>query len=131
MDIIISARHMKHVSPAMKIEIESRLNKFTFYQNKLTKAEVVMDKVKSGSTAEIVLHGKGINLEASSGMCDNLYEAIHQASDRLEKQLKKKLDRRKRKHSSKHLGDLEVELLELHTVDEFEYDEYEEFEKAQ
>ena len=128
MDIIVSARHMNHVSPAMRIEVESRLTKLSFYHSKLTKAEVVMDRVKGGSTAEIVLYGKGINIEAASGLCDNLYEAIHQAADRLEKQLKKKAGKRKRKHNSKHLGNLEVEILNItHELSDYE----EEFERAQ
>lgn len=111
MDIIVSARHMRHVPPTMRDEIEARLSKMSQYAN-LTKAECVMDKVKSGSYAEIVLNGKGIHLEAKSDSTKNLYEAIHQACDRMEKQLKKKQGKR-RKHNSKHLGDLEVEILNI------------------
>lgn len=109
MDIIVSARHMNHVPSGMRSEIEARLTKISQYAN-LTKAECVMDKQKSGSYAEIVLNGKGIHLEAESDGMSNLYEAIHQASDRMEKQLKKKQGKRRR-HNSKHLGDLEVEIL--------------------
>ena len=123
MDIIISARHMKSVSQTMKLEIENRLNKMSFYQVKLTKAEVVMDRVKGGNSVEIVLHGKDTKLEASSDLSNNLYDAVHQAADRLERQLKKKLGRRKRRHNSKHLGVLEVELIELHSHDDLEFEE--------
>ena len=111
MDIIVSARHMNHVPTGMRSEIEARLSKISQYAN-LTKAECVMDKQKSGDYAEIVLNGKGIHLESKSDGMSNLYEAIHQACDRMEKQLKKKQGKR-RKHNSKHLGDLEVELINI------------------
>ena len=126
MDIIISARHMNHVSPAMKSEIEARLDKMSSFYSKLTKAEVVMDKSKNGNMAEIVLHGKGIYIEAESSMTDNLYEAIHQPADRLEKQLKKKFGKRKKKHNTLHLGNLEVELINF-ANEQMDYeDDYEE-----
>ena len=104
MDIIVSARHMNHVPPGMRSEIEARVSKMSQYAN-LTKAECVMDKVKSGNYAEIVLNGKGLHLEAKSDSVSNLYEAIHQACDRMEKQIKKKQGKR-RKHNSKHLGEI-------------------------
>jgi ribosomal subunit interface protein len=126
MDIIISARHMNHVSPSMKSEIETRLDKLSSMYSKLTKAEVVMEKVKTGDIAEIVLHGKGIYLEAESSISDNLYEAIHQAVDRLEKQLSKKFGKRKKKHNTLHLGNLEVELINLANAELDYEDEYEE-----
>lgn len=128
MDIIVSARHMRHVSPSMRDEIEARLSKMSQYAN-LTKAECVMDKVKSGSYAEIVLHGKGIHLEAKSDSTSNLYEAIHQACNRMEKQLKKKQGKRK-KHNSKHLGNLEVEILNISFEVDDVFDVEDELEQA-
>lgn len=128
MDIIVSARHMNHVPSGMRSEIEARLSKISQYAN-LTKAECVMDKVKSGSYAEIVLNGKGLHLESKSDSMKNLYEAIHQACDRMEKQIKKKQGKR-RKHNSKHLGDLEVEILNISfDVDDI-YDMEDELEQA-
>ena len=121
MDIIISARHMSHLSQKMKSEVEGRLNRISQKYGKLTKSEVVLDKVKERYSAEIVMHGKGINIDAKSSDSDNLYDAIHQAADRLEKQLDKKAGKMK-KHNSKHLGDLELDLL-VDVEDEFEYDE--------
>ena len=128
MDIIVSARHMDHVPKAMKYEIEARLSKIAQYAN-LTKAECVMDKVKSGSYAEIVLNGKGIHLESKSDSMKNLYDAIHQACDRMEKQIKKKQGKR-RKHNSKHLGDLEVEILNISFEVDDSYDLEDELEQA-
>lgn len=132
MEVIVSARHMTKSPVSMKAEAENLISRLSEKFPKLTKAEVVLDKTKNGSFAEIVLHGKGINLEAKSDYTANLYEAIHQASERLEKQLHKKLDRKKR-HNSKHLGELEVELLNInYSMSEYEaeFDDYE-FEKAQ
>ena len=126
MDIIISARRMNHVSPAMKNEIEARLEKIASQYSKLSKAEVVMEKGKTGSVAEIVLSGKGVYLEAESSASDNLYEAIHQAADRLEKQLNKKFAKQKKKHNTLHLGNLEVELLEFAEKQMDYEDDYEE-----
>ena len=128
MDIIISARHMDHVSAAMKEEIEYRLSKLDKMAT-LTKAECVMDKAKAGNHAEIVLYGKGINLEAKSDMMANLYDAIHQVCDRIEKQLKKKQGKRRR-HNSKHLGELEVEILSLSQAQADNLDYEDEFEEA-
>lgn len=110
MDIIISARHMSHISPKMKSEVEGRLDRMSQKYGKLTKTEVVLDKVKDRYSAEIIMHGKGINLDAKSLDADNLYDAIHQAADRMEKQLTKKADKLK-KHNSKHLGNLELDLI--------------------
>ena len=128
MDIIVSARHMDHVPSGMRSEIEARLSKISQYAN-LTKAECVMDKQKSGSYAEIVLNGKGIHLESKSDSMSNLYEAIHQACDRMEKQLKKKQGKR-RKHNSKHLGELEVEILNFSVEADDVYDYEDELEQA-
>ena len=128
MDIIVSARHMDHVPPTMKSEIEARVSKMSQY-SKLTKAECVLDKVKSGNYAEIVLNGKGIHLESKSDSTTNLYEAIHQACDRMERQLKKKQGKR-RKHNSKHLGDLEVEILNISFDVDEPFDMEDELEQA-
>ena len=128
MDIIVSARHMDHVPPSMKAEFEARVSKLSQFA-KLTKAECVLDKVKSGSYAEIVLNGKGIHLESESDSMTNLYEAVHQACDRMEKQLRKKQGKR-RKHNSKHLGDLEVEILNISFAVEDSFDMEDELEQA-
>ena len=121
MDIIISARHMSHISPKMKSEAEGRLEKMSQMYGKLTKTEVVLDKVKERYSAEIIMHGKGINLDAKSTDADNLYDAIHQAADRMEKQLSKKAGKLKR-HNSKHLGNLELDLI-TSMQEEEEYDD--------
>ena len=130
MDVIVSARHMTKFPSSMKIEAEALLERMSSKFPKLTKAEVVMDRTKNGCHAEIVLHGKGINLEAESDHVSNLYEAVHQAAERLEKQLSKKYGRKKR-HNSRHLGELEVEILNIN-YEMSEYDiELEELEEAQ
>jgi ribosomal subunit interface protein len=130
MEVIVSARHMSKVPPSMKSEAEDLLARITEKYPKLTKAEVVMDKTKKGCFAEVVLHGKGIDMEARSLETTNLYDAVHQAVERLEKQLSKKHGRRKR-HNSQHLGDLEVEILSIsHEMTEYEL-EVEEYEEAQ
>lgn len=118
MDIIISARHMSHVSDSMRSELEGRLERVSQKYGKLTKAEVVFDKVRGKYAVEIVMHGKGINIDAKSNGADNLYEALHQASDRLDKQLDKKTGKMK-KHNSTHLGNLELEFV-VRSEDELE-----------
>ena len=96
---------------------------------KLTKAEVVFDRTKNGCHAKIVLHER-VNLESKSDDVSNLYDAVHQkAAERLEKQLTKKHGRKKR-HNSRHLGDLEVEVLNInYEVSEYDMD-IEELEEA-
>ena len=107
MDIIVSARH-SNLSDAMKSEAEGRVAQLTQCYNKLTRAEVVMD-VKNRNHVEIILHGKGIHLDAKAEG-DNLYESISVAVERLEKQLEKKVAKI-RDHSGKHLGELEADHL--------------------
>ena len=129
MDVIVSARHMTKFPSSMKSESVDLLNRISEKYSKLTKAEVVMDKTKNGCTAEIVLHGKGINLEAKSDSVPNLYDAVHQAAERLEKQLAKKMGRKKR-HNFRHLGEMEVEILNIN-YEMSDYDiELEELEEA-
>lgn len=129
MDVIVSARHMTKFPSSMKLEAEALLEKMSSKFPKLTKAEVVFDRTKNGCHAEIVLHGKGVNLESKSDDVSNLYDAVHQAAERLEKQLTKKHGRKKR-HNSRHLGDLEVEVLNInYEVSEYDMD-IEELEEA-
>ena len=108
MEIIVSARHMD-VTESMRDEVESRLHKIAEKYSKLTKAEVVMSSNKGRHEAEIVLHGKQINLDAKAET-ENMYESIHQAADKMERQLEKKT--RNNKHGHKHLGNIEAELEE-------------------
>lgn len=118
MEIIVSARHSQ-LSQSMKEEAEARVAKMAEKHGKLTKAEVVMDTVKDRNLAEIVIHGKGINL-TTKGEGENLYVAIHDAADHMDRQLKKISDKRK-DHSGKHLGEIEAEheAAYMETVEEF------------
>lgn len=117
MEIIVSARHMD-LTDSLRDEAESRVGKLESRGTKLTKAEVVLDANKDRFKAEIILHGKGINMEADA-VSGNMYDSIHQAADKLERQLVKKMERLN-DHSKKSLGSLEAEAEANSSYDEDE-----------
>mgnify|MGYP000114916483 CR=1 FL=1 len=88
MDTIISARHMT-LTESMKFNVEHKLARIAEFYPKLNKAEVTLDTTRHGFTAEIVLHGKKINLEAKTE-AENMYVAISTVAEKMEKQLRKK-----------------------------------------
>lgn len=96
MDTIISARHMA-LTDSMRYNVEHKLARISELYPKLNKAEVILDVNRHGFIAEIVLHGKKVNLEAKAE-AENMYSAISEATDRMEKQLRKKF-----KTNKKHL----------------------------
>ena len=118
MEIIVSARHSQ-LAQSMKEEAYACVEKIAEFHGKLTKAEVVMDTVKDRNLVEIVMHGKGINV-TTKGEGENLYVALHEAGDHMDRQLKRISDKRK-DHSGKHLGEIEAEreAAYMETVDEF------------
>ena len=96
MDTIISARHMA-LTDSMRYNVEHKLARISELYPKLNKAEVILDVTRHGFEAEIVLHGKKVNLEAKA-KAENMYSAISEVTDRMEKQLRKKF-----KTNKKHL----------------------------
>ena len=96
MDIIISARHMA-LTGSMETNTREKLKHFSSHYTKLNKAEVVLDVSKKDFSAEIIIHGKGINLEAKAS-ADNMYSAINLAAEKMEKQLQRVMGKKMDKH---------------------------------
>ena len=108
MDIIISARHTE-LTEAMRDSVINCLNSLK-HRKSLIKAEVVLDVDHNKFNAEIVLHGKNLNLEAKAET-DNMYYAIDKAAERLQKQVSKKFGKNLKRHKGRALGEIEAELL--------------------
>lgn len=91
MEIIISGRHV-HTDNGIKAFVEEKLLKIADEYAKLTSARVVLDKEKSSCIVDIHLHGKNLDINATSRDKD-LFVAIDNAADKIEKQLRKYLDK--------------------------------------
>jgi putative sigma-54 modulation protein len=108
MNIIVSARHMQ-LTEAMNNSVTESL-KALKHNKDLTQAEVVLDTDHHKLVAEIHLHGKGININAKAET-ENMYEAIDNAVEKLQKQLNKKVGLTHHQLKGKHLGDIEAEIV--------------------
>ncbi len=91
MEIIVSCRK-NDIKPGIKKHAEERAAKLQEIYNKLTTCRVVLNVEKREETAEIILHGKNIDIEAKVSSKD-VYEAIDKVADKVEKQLRRHLDR--------------------------------------
>jgi putative sigma-54 modulation protein len=104
MQRIISSRHF-HADADTKAFIERRLDVLEGEYNKLTSARVVLDQQKLNYHAEIILHGKHVEIEAE-GKATDLLPAIDLAIEKAERQLRKHLDKIQDHH---HMRTSEVE----------------------
>lgn len=121
MDIIISARHMDLMG-SMETNVREKLSRIADHFPKLNKAEVVLDVTSRNEFfAEIVLHGKGINLDSKS-YGENMYIAISKAAEKMERQLDKKRHKRHdhHKHGKGFTPAISPEILELDAMIEIE-----------
>jgi ribosomal subunit interface protein len=88
MKIITSARHME-LTESLKTEVENRLSHLHGYGLELNKAEVVLNCEHQKFQVTMVVHGNNVNIDAESEK-DDMHEAIHDAVDKLEKQMEKR-----------------------------------------
>jgi putative sigma-54 modulation protein len=91
MEIMISGRHL-NVSDDMKAYVEEKLAKVISMFPKLTSVRVIVDHQKAWGLAEITLHGKNVEL-VSTGKAEDLYVAIDEAVEKMEKQLHKHVEK--------------------------------------
>jgi len=102
MSIIVSGRHLE-VSDAVKEYVQNKVSPITEGYNKVNKVSVVLDVQKSRYSAEIIVHGKHINIEADAEKYD-LYEAIDAAILKVDKQIRKYFDKVQAHHKTEHKG---------------------------
>lgn len=110
MEKIITSRH-SHIGDHTKQWITEHLEKIEREYKKLTSARVILDSQKTLHYAEVILHGKNINIDAKAEDPD-LRVAVTHALDKAERQLQKFLSKIKDHH------DNHKEILEVHAEEE-------------
>ncbi len=116
MQLNITARHDSKVSQAVREHIASRVGRSDGYFDAVTRMQVTVDKEADSYMVEACFHitGKELFAKATS---DNLYVAIDETADKVERQLIKALDKKAIKKGAgiKHLAPevLESELTDL------------------
>lgn len=97
MEKIIAGRHLE-VSDGIKDYIMMELGKIEEDYHKLTSARVVLDVQRSLYSAEIILHGKNLSIEAK-GQSNQIRPSISSAIDKTKRQLKKHLSKVQNHHT--------------------------------
>lgn len=100
MEIMVSIRH-ESVKSKVKDYAENRLQSILEDKHKITSASVILDKQKKLFNAEIIVHGKHLNIEADDEAFE-IHEAIDSTIEKIERQLGKFFDKKQNHH--KHAG---------------------------
>ena len=119
MTIMVSGRHVS-VTDAMKEYAESKLKAILEDRHKITNVNIVLDLQKTRHKAEIIIHGKNLNLEADSESYD-MYESIDSALGKIDRQISKYFDKKQdhhKAHNSMPVIDKDI--------DEDDFDDYDE-----
>lgn len=109
MEKIITARHF-HMDDALKAHITAQLDHLAAEYSKLTSARVVVVMQRALFFAEVILHGKRLQIGAKAQDTD-LRKAIDMAVERSDRQLRKFLDK-VHDHHHESLGHMEAEAVE-------------------
>lgn len=107
MEAIIAARHF-NLRPDTRDFIEERIASLKNDYQKITSIRVVLDHQKPWFYAEVILHGKHIEIE-SKAKSDNLIPAIDEAIEKTERQLRRHLDKQ-HEHKAPSVADMELHL---------------------
>lgn len=105
MDIRFSGMKMT-VTQGMQSHFKDKILRLDKYAPKIVESHIVLKKQKYGFEAEIILLSKNFRAVGQGKDKENVYTAIDQAYDRVEKQLK----RHREKEKSHHLGGREVKV---------------------
>jgi len=103
MDIRFSGMKMT-VTQGMQSHFKDKILRLDKYAPKIVESHIVLKKQKYGYEAEIILLSKNFRAVGQGNDKENVYTAIDQAYDRVEKQLK----RHREKEKSHHAGGGEV-----------------------
>ncbi len=87
MNIIVNGRHLE-ITPALKSYAEEKLKKFDRYLSHITEAVVTLTVEKYRHKAEVLLKANGLLIQAE-GVTGEIYSAIDEVVEKLEKQVKK------------------------------------------
>ncbi len=91
MEIIVSGRHIS-VTEAIKTYAEEKLEAILASYHKIGTVRVVLDVQKARCKAEIIVHGKNLDMEADAESYD-MYESIDTAIAKIDHQLTKYFDK--------------------------------------
>lgn len=98
MDIRFSGKNLK-ITAGMKEHLEERLPKFEKYAPRIVEAHVFLKKEKYLFKAEITLAAKDFHAFGMGEAKDNIFAAMDEAYERVEKQLKKFRSKSKGHHN--------------------------------
>lgn len=87
MNIIVTGRHLE-VTPALKSYAEKKLVRFNRYLSNITEAVVTVSVEKYRHKAEVLLKVNGVLIQAE-GITGDVYSAIDEVAEKLERQIKK------------------------------------------
>ncbi len=99
MEIIVTGRHVS-VTDALKDYAQGKLHAILDGAHKINTAKVILDVQKTRSKAEIIVHGKNIDIEADAESFD-MYKSIDTAVEKVDKQLSKYFDKVQDHHKKK------------------------------
>lgn len=87
MNIVVNGRNVE-VTPALKSYAEDKISKFERYLSNITEAVVTLSIQKYRHKAEVLIKANG-NLIQAEGVTEELYSAIDEVAEKLERQIKK------------------------------------------
>jgi putative sigma-54 modulation protein len=123
MEIIIAGRHVE-VTEGMKTHLLDRLESIVSdVPVKITSVRAVLDVERSRHKAEIIIHMKGHEIEATETTYD-MYASIDGCCEKVERQLKKYIDKMQSHKSS--LKDMELAKANAKNEIDYELDKLEE-----
>ena len=91
MNILVNGRHLE-ITPALKNYAEEKIKKFERYASDITEATVTLSVEKYRHKAEVLLKTGGMLIQAES-VTGEIYSAIDEVSEKLDRQVKKYKER--------------------------------------
>ncbi|MBW2064953.1 MAG: ribosome-associated translation inhibitor RaiA [Deltaproteobacteria bacterium] len=107
MDVTVTFRHMEP-SESLKIYTEEKLSKINKYIDSPIEAHVVLGVEKFRHQADITLSVNGVKIKAVEET-DDMYSAIDQVMDKIEKQVKKFRSKIRKRRPDNRRAEVEVE----------------------
>lgn len=105
MEITVTGRHME-VSDALREYATRKLEDIIQDVHKITSAKVILDMQKGRSKAEIIIHGKHLDIESDFESYD-MYQSIDSVMEKAGKQIDKFMDKVQDHHKHTKLKGLE------------------------
>ena len=120
MSIIVSGRHVE-VTDSMKQYAEEKLSAILQNKHKISSARIILNLEKTRHKAEVIIHGKGLDLESDSETYD-MYESIDEVMGKIERQLERYFDKKQDHHKQKLSKLSPEEPIDASIDDDFEDD---------